>query len=131
MSSERHGRRYRNTTSAWTAEGEAILDEDSILRPGPVRSVDGWVLFVTGLHEEAREDDIEDKFSEVGRVTHVRMNFDRRTGRGKGYAFVEYGTQSQAQDAINKLHGIQFHGKTIAVHWAFVRPTGQHSGRHG
>lgn len=81
------------------------------------------MLFVTGLHEEADQDDIEDAFAEYGRVNLVRLNSDRRTGHGKGYAFVEYRERRDAQDAINKLHGTEFMGKTIGVDWAFVRPT--------
>jgi RNA-binding protein 8A len=110
--------------SSWNERGEEAARERSF-RAGPVKSVEGWVVFVTGLHEETSEDDVSEAFSEVGRVNLVRMNFDRRTGGSKGHALVEFELQSEAQDAINKMHGVQLLGKTIAVHWAFVRPTGQ------
>lgn len=96
-------------------------------RTGPLRSVEGWVLFVTGVHEEAQEDDLMDAFSEHGTVNKVQINVDRQTGLAKGYALIEYATQSEAQDAINTLHGAELLGKKIGVHWAFVKPTG-HSG---
>ena len=96
-------------------------------RTGPLRSVEGWVVFVTGVHEEAQEDDLVDAFSEHGKVNKVCINVDRRTGMAKGYALVEYEQQSEAQDAINTLHGTNVLGKVIGVHWAFVKPTG-HSG---
>jgi RNA-binding protein 8A len=102
-------------------EGEDEINNS--LRYGPLKSVEGWVVFVTGLNEEAQEDDITDTFSEHGNVKLVKMNFDRKTGLGKGYAFVEFGKQSEAQDAINNLHGTYYLGKIIGVHWAFVKPT--------
>lgn len=93
-------------------------------RTGPLRSVEGWVLFITGVHEEAQEDDLMDAFSEHGTVNKVQINVDRQTGLAKGYAMVEYATQSEAQDAINTLHGTELLGKNIGVHWCFVKPTG-------
>lgn len=104
--------------------GGAISSRASTRRTGPLRSVEGWVVFVTGVHEEAQEDDLLDAFSEHGTVKKVQINVDRQTGLAKGYALVEYMTQSEAQDAINTLHGTNVLGKNIGVHWAFVKPTG-------
>jgi RNA-binding protein 8A len=106
---------------------DAMYDDDHHEMPppppvaGPLQSIEGWVLFVTGVHEEAQEDDLSDIFSEYGRVKSIHLNLDRKTGVVKGYALIEYDKQVEAQDAVNSLHGTKFLGKPIGVHWAFCK----------
>ena len=87
----------------------------------PTRAaVEGWIVIATGIHEEAAEDDVVDKFSEYGPVKSVSMNLDRRTGYAKGYALLEYAERSQAEAAIKGLTGAKMLGRPLRVDWAFV-----------
>jgi RNA-binding protein 8A len=87
-----------------------------------LRSVEGWVLFVTGLHEEVTEEDLYDRFADYGTVRDLKMDLDHRTGYVKGYALVEYLEYAQAKEALDALNGSSFMDGILNVDFAFSKP---------
>lgn len=97
------------------------VDPDSVPNE-PVRSVEGWIVLVTNLHEETSEEDLQDRFADFGAIKNLHLNLDRRTGYVKGYAFLEYARKEEATAAIEEVNDSDLLGNKVSVAFAFVTP---------
>jgi cold-inducible RNA-binding protein len=78
-------------------------------------------LYVGNLSFNSTEDDITDAFSAYGTVTSVNVIMDRDTGRPRGFAFVEMGSDQEATSAVQALDGQDLGGRNIKVNVAKPR----------
>ena len=75
----------------------------------------GKKLYVGNLSFNLNEDSLINLFSSYGSVETAKVITDRDTGRSKGFAFVEMSSASDAEAAINGLHGKEQDGRALNV----------------
>lgn len=91
----------------------------------------GRRLYVGNLPYSSSEDQLTELFSRAGKVESVRVMRDMATGRARGFAFVEMGTDEEAQRAISELHEYQLEGRALVVNEARPKPEGGFGGGGG
>ncbi|KAH7283830.1 hypothetical protein KP509_34G025800 [Ceratopteris richardii] len=72
-------------------------------------------LFVGGLSFRTDEEAVRRAFSQHGEVVEVKLINDRETGRPKGFGFVTFGSEADAEAARSKMTGQLLDGRIIRV----------------
>lgn len=83
-------------------------------------------VYVGGLSYDTTEEGLTTLFAQAGTVKSVHIAKDRDTGRSRGFAFVEMGSQSEMDKAIQLFNGKQLDGRTLIVNQA--KPREERSG---
>ena len=86
-------------------------------------------LFVGNLSYQTMENDLQEYFSQAGVVSSVNLMLDKFTGKSRGFAFIEYGTQDEANKAVEMFHNKEFQGRQLTVNIA--RPREERPQRSG
>lgn len=75
----------------------------------------GCSLYVSNLHSQLRESELEDKFSAIGKLLSSTIIRDPFTKESRGFGFVVFEKDEEAKEAIDKLHNSEFKGQNLRV----------------
>ncbi len=75
-------------------------------------------LYVGNLPYKTTGDDLSALFGQVGTVGSATVISDKFTGRSKGFGFVEFENDKEADDAVAKYNGYEMEGRKLVVNEA-------------
>ncbi len=79
-------------------------------------------LYVGNLPYNVTEEDLRDLFSQAGDIQDVAVIKDRDTQRSRGFGFVEFANQPDAEKAIQMFDSYDMDGRRLTVNMAQERP---------
>src|SRR5262245_6145547 len=88
-------------------------------------------LFIGGLSWDTDENGLRTAFERFGELGDVRVITDRDTGRSRGFGFVTFVNETDAQKAIEEMNGSVLDGRTLNVNEAQERQRGGGGGGGG
>ncbi|CAM0872548.1 unnamed protein product [Alopecurus aequalis] len=81
-------------------------------------------IFVSKLSFYTTEEELKNIFSPFGAIEEARLVRDSQTGRPKGFGFVKYSSQAEAQKAVKAMDGRIIRGRLIFAEIAKKHNTG-------
>lgn len=75
-------------------------------------------VYVGGLDEQVDRKVLEEAFVRFGELKTVEIPLDLKTGKHRGFGFVEFLELDDAQDAIDNMHHAELYGRVIKVNLA-------------
>jgi len=85
-------------------------------------------IFVGNLPFSVEQEKLKDVFSKYGETEETVLITDKFSGRSKGFGFVTFVNDSDADKAISEMNGKDFEGRELKVSEA--KPMGSDRPRH-
>lgn len=79
-------------------------------------------VFIGNLSFQTTRNQLTDLLSEAGEIVDVYLPTDRVSGRPRGFAFVEFSSDDEAEAAIEKFNDHELDGRKLRVNPAEDRP---------
>lgn len=83
-------------------------------------------VYVGNILENVKKEDLEVEFAKYGKLTSTWVAFNP-----PGFAFIEFEDESDAQEAVSSMNGVDFMGSKIRVEISPNRGRGRGRGRGG
>ncbi len=77
-------------------------------------------LYVGNIPWSTKEDDLQQFFSQFGKIEECRIITERSTGRSRGYGFIEV-SDDEAALIVEKANGVELEGRKLVVNEAKPR----------
>lgn len=78
-------------------------------------------LYVGNLPWTLTNDTLKDLFAAMGEITEAVIITDRMSGRSKGFGFVTFANEADAEKAVAEMNGKDIEGRKIVVNVARPR----------
>lgn len=76
----------------------------------------GQVIYIGHIPHGFYEDQMREYFSQFGKVTRIRLSRNKKTGKSKHYAFVEFGNAEVAEIAAQTMNGYMMFTQRLDTH---------------
>lgn len=83
-------------------------------------------LYIGNLAFSVTQDGLKEAFASFGDIEEVTLVTDRETGRSRGFGFVTFANDEDADKAMSEMNGKEIEGRAIKVSEA--RPPGEGGG---
>ncbi len=81
-------------------------------------------LFVGGLSWGTDDTGLRTAFEQFGEIEEAKVIADRETGRSRGFGFVTFTNDEDADTAVQEMNGTELDGRSINVNEARDRRSG-------
>lgn len=78
-------------------------------------------LFVGDLNVDVDDETLRKAFNEFPTYVKAHVMWDMQTGGSRGYGFVSFGNQEEAQKAMDTMQGKELYGRQLRINWASKR----------
>ena len=75
-------------------------------------------LYVGNIAWTVSESELKDAFAKFGAVEEAVIITDRETGRSKGFGFVTFSSDEEANEAVEEMNGKDLGGRRLTVNEA-------------